>query len=41
MDELVDSGAYADALSLLESLDSALIADKVGLSRGWPAMAIR
>ena len=39
MDELVDAGAYADALSLLESLDSALIADKVGYLCGWPAIA--
>ena len=29
IDELVDAGSYADALSLLESLDAALIADKV------------
>ncbi|TBU49828.1 hypothetical protein BD309DRAFT_850781 [Dichomitus squalens] len=28
VDELVDAGAYADALSLLVSLDSALVADK-------------
>ncbi|PIL35798.1 hypothetical protein GSI_02528 [Ganoderma sinense ZZ0214-1] len=30
IDELVDAGAYAHALSLLESLDSALITDKEG-----------
>ncbi len=29
IDELVDAGAYAHALSLLESLDPALFTDKV------------
>ena len=29
IDELVEAGAYADALSLLDSLDAALVADKV------------
>ena len=30
IDELVEGGAYTDALALLDSLDAALVADKVG-----------
>lgn len=29
IDELVDTGSYADALALLESIDSVVLPDKV------------